>query len=310
MKINVTQGSIKTLEIFADTIKTAIEATYGEDYKVSTSKVNKTNDVEFTGISISHKNSNIAPVIYLDEFFKDYQNGVPLELICKRVIEIYKNNKISFDVSYITDFEKIKNDICYKIINTDRNKKLLSNVPYIEIKDLSIVFYILINEKSLEGQGSITVSNEMLKKWNVDINTLKKVAFYNTEKKFKASICSMEDTLRELMALSYCEDEYFVSDFAKEVPMFVCSNTQKVNGACVFIYKNLLQTLARKLDSDIYILPSSIHETILIPVNAGMDINHLKGMVKEINSFAVAPNEILSDNVYCYNRAANKINIE
>ena len=311
MKINMTQGSIKTLEVFCDTIKTAMEAIYETDYKVVIKKVNKNNSMELTGITISNNSNkeNITPIIYLNGFYEDYQNGTSLEKICKEITFLYENNKITFDINCVTDFEKVKNNICYKIINTEKNRKLLENTPHIEIEDLSIVFYILIdNKKDIGDIGSVTIKNDMLNYWNIGIRDLKKIAFNNTQNKLKASINSMRDTLLELTTEDIGDE---IINFVDEnrMPIYVCSNNKRINGASVILYKGLLKSFSDKLNSDFYILPSSIHEIILIPANIEIKVKHLKEMVKDVNTFQVAEEDILSDNVYYYNRLTNKISI-
>ena len=91
--------------------------------------------------------------------------------------------------------------------------------------------------------------------------------------------------------------------------MYVCSNSQKVNGAGVILYKDLLKQFAEKTGSDFYILPSSIHETLLVPVSDQMEVEALRSMVREVNATQVAPEEVLSDNVYIYRREDDKISL-
>jgi len=84
------------------------------------------------------------------------------------------------------------------------------------------------------------------------------------------------------------------------VPMFVATNSKKVNGAGVILYDGLLRTFAEKIGGDFFILPSSVHEVIFVPANGDIDARHLIQMVKEVNATEVAPDEVLSDNVYMY----------
>ena len=91
--------------------------------------------------------------------------------------------------------------------------------------------------------------------------------------------------------------------------MYVCTNASKINGAGVILYENLLKDFAQKVGADFYILPSSVHETLLIPVSDQFDVETLKAMVCEVNMTQVAPEEQLSDQVYLYSRECDQIRI-
>ena len=90
-------------------------------------------------------------------------------------------------------------------------------------------------------------------------------------------------------------------------PMYVATNSKKLNGACVMLYDGLLRSFARKVGKSFYIIPSSIHEVILIPDTLDMDIRYMKAMVKEVNGTEVSPDEVLSDNVYRYDIDTDRI---
>ena len=93
------------------------------------------------------------------------------------------------------------------------------------------------------------------------------------------------------------------------IPMYVCTNTAKLNGAGVILYQELLQEFADRIGSDFYILPSSIHETLLIPANGDMDLEYLRDMVRTVNRTEVAEDEVLSDSVYRYNRLLDRVEL-
>jgi len=86
-------------------------------------------------------------------------------------------------------------------------------------------------------------------------------------------------------------------------PMYVVSNTQRIYGAAVILYEGVLEAFAKKIGGDFYILPSSIHETLFIPANTGIEQEELLKMVREVNEKEVSPDEELSDHVYRYHQA-------
>ena len=60
------------------------------------------------------------------------------------------------------DFENVKDRVCFKLINKDRNAELLSDMPYIEFLDLAVIFYVLVSEDEM-GTGPITIHNSLMK---------------------------------------------------------------------------------------------------------------------------------------------------
>lgn len=99
------QGTLTTMEAFAGTVKTAMEAHYGEVYRVTVQDVNKNNGLVLTGITILEKGSNIAPTIYLNQLFEQYKEGRTMESVCREIIRVYEEHKVhsDFDVTYVTD---------------------------------------------------------------------------------------------------------------------------------------------------------------------------------------------------------------
>ena len=309
------QGTITTMEAFAGTIKTAMEVNYGEDYKVLVQEVNKNNGLVLTGISILKKDCNIAPTIYLNQVFEQYQEGRTMESICREIIRVYEEYAVhtDFDVSYVTDFAKVQNRICYKLINAEKNEALLTDAPHVMLEDLAIIFYILVSKDS-GGTGTITVKNNMLSFWNVDTDTLYQLALVNTQRLFRGTVRSMASVMTEILLHKLdeeCAQEFYDMMVGEDdmIPMYICTNADKLNGAGVILYQGLLQEFADRVGSDFYILPSSIHETLLIPANSDMDIEYLRDMVRTVNRTEVAPDEILSDSVYYYNRLTDRVEI-
>lgn len=309
------QGTLTTMEAFAGTVKTAMEFYYGKDYRVTVQDVNKNNGLVLTGITILKKECNIAPTIYLNQVFEQYQEGRTMESICREIIRVYEENVVhtDFDVSYVTDFAKVQNRICYKLINAEKNETLLADAPHVMLEDLAIIFYVLVSKDS-DGTGTITVKNSMLSFWNVDTDILYKHALVNTQRLFRGTVQSMASVMTEILSHKLDEEsarEFYDMMVGEDdmIPMYVCTNVDKLNGAGVILYQGLLQEFADRVGSDFYILPSSIHETLLIPANSDMDIEYLRDMVRTVNKTEVAPDEILSDSVYYYNRLTDRVEI-
>ena len=314
--MNMMNVTIKTMDVFAQVVKEAIEASLGDGYVVSINEVLKNNGTRLTGMTIRTGESNVAPTIYLEGMFERYKAGdAAVPVIVSEILSVYESHKttMSFDASLVTDFFACKERICYKLVNADRNRELLTDAPHIIVcDDLAVIFYILVSNDG-EGTATITVRNNMSDLWGVEEDELFKIALLNTQRLFRGSVMSMASVMMDLLS-DRMDDEYsseFFDMVVSEdvVSMYVCSNSQKVNGAGVILYKDLLKQFAEKTGSDFYILPSSIHETLLVPVSDQMEVEALRSMVREVNATQVAPEEVLSDNVYIYRREDDKISL-
>lgn len=302
-------GTIKTIEVFAETVKSAMEAVYGSECKVDVLKVVKNNGLHLTGITIRNRESNISPTIYLDGYFADYKDGRIMENICKEIVQVYEKNKVQkdFSMELVTDFENVKDRICFKLVNREKNAELLADAPYVEYQDLAVIFYILVS-KDKSCTASITVRNLLMDMWGVDADMLYHLAKKNTQRLFRGRVSSMMEVMTEIIGDSAdaLEEEMVEAFFDMDVyedsafPMYVATNVFKMNGACILLYDGVLEKFAEKIGSDFYILPSSVHEVILVPANGDMDARYLIQMVKEVNATEVSPDEVLSDNIYLY----------
>ena len=284
-----------TIEVFTEIIKSEMEKIYSSKCKVDVLNVVKNNGLHLTGITICNRESNMAPTIYLDGYFADYKDGRTMENICKEIVQVYEKNKVQkdFSLEQVTDFKNVKDRICFKLINREKNAELLTDTPYVEYQDLAVVFYILVS-KDKSGITSITVRNSLMDMWGMDADILYYLAKKNTQRLFRGRVLSMMEVMAEIIGNS--ADAFEDSAF----PMYVATNVFKMNGACILLYDGVLKKFAEKIGGDFYILPSSVHEVIFVPANGDMDARYLIQMVKEVNATEVAPDEVLSDNVYKY----------
>lgn len=303
-------GTFNTVDLFSEVVKAGLEETHPE-CSVMVHKVTKNNNLVLTGISIRSREVNLAPTIYMDSYYNDYKDGRPVSEIIAEVERAYDAHKVEqdFDVNSITDFNHVQDKICYKLVNRDKNKELLSDAPYLPFHDLAVIFYVVVSEDRV-GTGTVTVHNHLMEMWgNPDIKELYRIAKNNTQKRYKGRVSNMMEIMGEIISHSADNvdpdvvDAFFEMDSVYEdnmMPMFVATNSKKVNGAGVILYDGLLRSFAEKIGGDFYILPSSVHEVIFVPANGDMDARYLIQMVKEVNATEVAPDEVLSDNVYMY----------
>lgn len=299
-----------SIEKFEEMTVEYLKQQYGNDMEIIVKDVFKNNGLILRGVTVVFDNANACPTVYLEDLYKDLMNGKTFEEVMKNLVNIIENSKIEgfVDVSFFEDYELVKERVVYKLINTQKNLKLLEDVPHLDFLDLSVVFYCIVTDKTF-GSGSIIIHNSQFDNWNVSLEELFSDAKSNTIKRLGSCITSIEDVLLEMIRAKN-EDSY--DDIEREIeaqrkagriiPMYVLSNQLKINGAACMLDEKLLLSFAEDIDSDFYILPSSVHELILIPQRGIEDPCSLERMVKEVNISEVAVTDILSDHVYRFSR--------
>lgn len=291
---------------FVEYIKMNAGYIAGEGGNITINHVIKNNGCEMDGLVIMEKGKDIAPTIYLDSFYELYTNGENIKNIIRQIEVIYEQNKnnVTFDVNILKHFDTIKDKIVYKVVNYRSNEKLLEQVPHKRMLDLAVVFYCLLDNEYGRSATALIYNNN-LKNWNVTIDDVYKAALKNTPDLLHSKISSMA-ALFEKCGVNVDGEEVDLKDYVPS-DMYVLTNESKLNGAACILYENVLYDFAQKLGADLYILPSSVHEVILLPKLSMFEKDELVNMVKEVNTEGVAADEVLSDHVYEYNRTERLI---
>ena len=296
------------LKEFAKKVHRTMSDVLGEDFEVTLQEVQKNNGVLLWGLIILRKGKNISPTIYLEPFWEAYESGVIYAEIISRILQIYREDtpQDSIDMSFFREFDKVKHRICYRLIHAEKNKSLLEKIPHIPFLDMAICFYYSYVDDFL-GKGSILIYNTHVAMWNTSVTELLKVAQSNTPKLFRWECISMDMAMQELrdeVRLPMEDMEHIA-----QLPMYIVTNQQKIFGSSCILYPDFLFLLAEKMDSDFYILPSSIHEVILLKDTGNENPWELKEMIAEVNRTQVEPEEVLSDSLYYFNRKEKNVKI-
>lgn len=279
-----------------------------EGYRIATNPVRKNNSIHLHGINIFTKNSVVSPTFYLESYMEDFTEEATAHQIYLDY-QKHRNQALFIEDNKLEnryDFESVKDKICYKVVNRQRNEnELQGTAPYIPItNDLIAVFYLQI-----APEATCQINNGITDLWCIHQNveeTLFQYAKDNTERLHPASLTSIVDVLS-----SIAPNDMDMDDFEQDlgIPMYVLTESHKVNGACTLLYGNgtlleqCMETMKKELMIEahgLYILPSSVHELLLIPDSNAfeLDKNALQEMVKEVNETQLSADEFLSDNVF------------
>ncbi len=296
------------INAFADKVCEAVKKELGTDYRVEVQKVRKNNGVVHYGLLILSKGQNVAPTIYLDAFLEAYERGSTFGVLIRKMLDAYAAGAPddNVDLEFFRSFEKVKDRICYRLTGRKGNEELLADVPYIEFLDLAICFYYAYQSERL-GEGSILIHNSHMEMWDTCTAELLGLAQKNTARLFPWTCCSMRDIMEGLAKDGAAEAPE--GGFREEIPIKVLTNEKRTQGAICMLYPEVLAGLAEKAGSSFYILPSSVHEVILLADTGKGEAENFKNMIVEINETQVAPEEVLSDCLYYYDFAEKKVKI-
>ena len=294
---------------FVDFVKKEIEIRMGDGYQVKMYKVMKNNSLELDSLIVLKEGRKFAPNIYLNAYYESYVAGTSLGDIIKRLCMIYEHCSVPIlqdDFEY--SFDTMKPYIFFRLISLDRNKKLLGQIPHIPFLDLAVTFHCLVRSEE-DAIGSIRINNEHMKLWDISLEQIKKLAFNNTKGLFPPIIKTMEKVIKGIINGDSLKDgSYEFEDSSNDsYPMYILTNEKGINGASCMLYKDVIKDFANLINSDLYILPSSIHELILIPMENTIEKERFSQMVTEINTSQVPIEEVLSDHVYIYSLKTDTI---
>ncbi len=301
---------------FKETIIKYLMEDYGEE-NITCKEYRKNNSSIRTGISIRKDKINICPTVYLENYYEELDKGRDIEEIASMIAHTLKQAEFTkdFDVEYITDYENIKDKVFIKVINTEKNEELLEGVPHFNYLDVSIVFYVGVKLKKKE-KGSILITNSLFDMFDVKLDTLYADAKKNNRYVNNLYLKPIEEVLKELFKETGNTKGLNEEEFMNELPLdemsnslFVLSNESRTFGAAYLCDQETLSYFASTINEGFYIIPSSIHELILIPESKVDDSGYLIEMVRTINEQEVPIEDVLSDNVYYFNKCENSVTL-
>ena len=223
-----------------------------EDQKVMVQRVKKNNQVSMMGLSIGEQKNYLLPVLYLEPFYRNHLRGQTIEETMREIASVYQGHQVGFylDEDKVSDYEYIKKNLFYRVINYEKNKELLKYTPHERFLDLAVT-YRWAAYRNHDGMASALVRNKELLMWGISKDQMMKDARENTEKIFPPVMRKIQSVLP-------------IHIIEEEIPLFVMSNGDYMNGASVILYKDVLRDFAKYMEYDLYILPSSIHEVIIL----------------------------------------------
>ena len=263
------------------------------DADVSLNVVNKNNGLVLTGLIIRNIDSVVTPTIYLNSFYEQFQDGTEFEEVLKKIAELRVSHEFTdeFDVEFVKEFDRCRDKIVPRLINAEANATMLAERPYTVVLNLAVTYHILLDS---DGTMSIPVTNSLAENWGVTAEELHDIAVSNMALINSSTFRGMNEVMADMMGMS-TEELGLLGD----EKMYVLSNRNKSFGAAALLDKDMMNSITDRFGS-VFVLPSSVHETLVVLMEENMDVSDLRAMVHSVNEEQVALEERLSDNVYIY----------
>ena len=234
-----------------------------------------------------------TPTINLEQYYKEFVKGSEAKLLMREMAQVIMTHSLGADYEWITYYETAKDKLFIRVSNAARNEQMLESVPHQIKEDLVMTCHVLVSKD--RGIASTVVNDNLMKAYGITEDRLFKDAIDNSQKLFPIKIQSLE-----AMIFDMASEEGLEAPESNKNNMLVVTNDQTINGAAALFYPEAMEKIADMIDGDYYVIPSSIHECLVIPESTQVSYQHLESMLQEVNSAMVAAEEQLSDHIYHY----------
>lgn len=307
-------SGLKTFtEGVAEQIKEYLPPEYA-DMECQVIEQQKNNGVCQTGITFHIAEKRAAPTIYMEPYYQRICHGESrrdvMESIAEKITES-RDIQNAFEKIELKDYSAFRPCLRAVLVNTRANWKMLTEMPHMEVEDLSVVFRAELSKPAHEnGNWGLNVTNILMKRWGVGSEQLLEDAYRNMQ---KTNLPTLLDTraawggTREGRAAGNLLNQPERVERDPYTMLYVLSNESGMYGAASLVCPGVMEKVCRLFPEGFYILPSSIHETLIVPKNANLPPRDLGRMVREVNRWEVSREDVLSDRVYEYDREKGKI---
>lgn len=302
------------VKIYAEGVAKDIKEYLPSEYKdceVNVYQKQKNNGVVLTGICIRDDGQKIAPIIYVNDYYDKVRQGEDLNEIMQELAdEIVRANSMEPPVPAVQfeDYDTVKEYLSVILVNAKANRDMLSYIPHQKIEDLALIARLEFPRP--DGVASIKIDHSILRIWGIDEQELFDMAIQKAQEKNMPVLTPMSDMLMILSGYDSQPSNLLAEAQPQRNPsemMFTLTNEEKINGAAVIAYPGLMKRVSELFPEGFYIIPSSIHETLILPKAGDYDPKYLGEIVREVNQTQVAREDVLSDRVYEYDKENDRI---
>ena len=285
---------------FTDVIRENIRDYLPDSYRDAEIKVEEFHklDHSYMGMQVKREGQTVVPNINLDAhystFMRNGQSLAGMDAVLQSISQEVQS-QLLFDTEWLQDYSQVKDKLYIRVSDAQENAYILSNSPHKEVDGLAVSYHIAF-ENGHGIEASTTVTNNLLKMYEITEEQLHNDAMASSQQLLPVHLVSLAEMMGQMMGM----DADMVRPTMDEPQLMVLTNEQALHGAGVLFYPDMMDTIADYFGSDYFVLPSSIHEVLLLPDDGTVDPDVLENMVQDVNMAAVAPEERLSDHAYHY----------
>jgi hypothetical protein len=300
---------------FIEEAKAVIGDYLPDEYRgaeINVKEIGKLNE-SYTGMTVAVEGEQIAITLNLNAYFEMYQDGMPMDEVLDEMADTIQDNRPvmrpSFNAQAFQDYSYVKDKLFIRLSGADSNEEVLKNMPHKVVEDMAITYHILA-ENAGDSMASIPVTEGLLERYGVSAEQLHTDALESSGKLFPLKMDSMDNIMRtmfekEMKAEGLSAEEIenmlqFMPEQSTMIPMIILTNENQMHGAATLFYPDAMKQISEQLEGNYFILPSSVHECILIPDDGEISAVELREMVTTINANEVAPKDRLTDQAYHY----------
>ncbi len=263
----------------------------------------KMNDQFCYGLTLKRGEEEAAPTIYMNEYFDRYINGEPFKQLMAEACQEYLDalvNKPDIVTQDLT-FENIKDNLTIRVMEGKRNIQFLSNIPFMSVGNGFVAVCDIKVVEEDAGYWRTTINQNLMEENHYDKNEMFKAALENSQEKNPVIMTSIMDQLFGEGDKNLMDMDGIIPEESKD-NMYVISTHEGLLGATAFFYPGIREKISEKLGEGYYALPSSINEILVVPESCAPPIKDIIDMVYEANHSVVDPKEVLSDNIFFFDR--------
>ena len=276
-----------------------------ESAAVSVHTKRKTNDALCYGLMIRYGDEKVSPLLYLEDAWQLHEKGANMETLLRNLAEIYAEQPVAFQVDLPLKYEEIKDKVVYHVLNKEANQLGLKERIYTDIGQGFVKVYAIHHKlDGCRAEGSIPISHEIMRQYGYDMQEIRRDAERNTPQIFPATFGPFAPLAQ---ALSGKGQDEFENENPDEKGGYILSNTVGHRGAGALFYPGMQKKIAEHFGKNYYVLPSSIHELLILPEGAGKTAEELEQMVRGVNRESVSKEDFLSNKVLFYDREKEQL---
>ncbi len=257
-------------------------------------ELEKMNGQSYTALTVTPADKNVGMNINVDALYEQMQYGAGYQNVLSHALNqatAFVQDSPQFDISMLSDYEQMKPKLFVEVVGAERNAEMLEKIPHVQIEDMAMVYRVQVAVKDGEFASAL-VSNQMMETMGVTADQLHQDALDNSVEMRPAKVQSLSEVIATLTDMPVEMIE------GSAPPLLVVSTEDKIKGASAMFYPDIMDKLSKEVGGDFFVLPSSIHEALVMPDNGEMSADELKAMVTSINGDVVDPADVLTDQVY------------